>query len=411
MLAEMGLHAVIENQGAARARALVTSVALTLVASGVLLSSLGARIYATPENPFAPWWQVALFAVVAALLALIHKAPRRLIWLDARRIGAALLLVLVADLFGVSRDMELNQTVLASDLATPPPVVARLQSVSEAVAPARFWSNNAATPLEPWQRDMTVAPDELDAFRARQGLAMRSLMPSCVASAYGAPGLTGAWGALMPLRRHPHPIYEVRAPLALKLRWLRLLGARHHLSFGAPLQHDWSVVSSEAPAIYRDDAALPRAFWLGEAVWARPTTALARVGQTDFDPRRQVVLETDAEMLPIALAPSKAPPLVAATWARYDETQLSMSVEAPAPGYLVLMDSVYPGWHARVDGRETPIVPANYVGRAVAVDGGAHRIEMRFEPQSVRLGTFVSLVTLGVLASVCGANWRRNSHV
>ena len=403
-LAAMGLHAMLAGSHAARdparVRAFIVSVALLLAATGVLLSPLGATIYATPENPFAPWLQVALFAVVAILAGLIWKAPAKL--LSARRLAVALTAVLVLDLFAVSRDMELNQTVLVSDLAVPPPAVERLKAVDNVVAPARFWSSSSPVPLEPWQVQQTLSPDETDAFRARQGLLSRSLMPSCVAAAYQMPGLTGAWGALMPLKRHPQPIYLPDTPLELRLRWLRLLGARYHLTYGAPLQRDWPAISTEPPAIYRDDKALPRAFWIGQVVPVTAQNALQTVSAPGFDPARQVALETSN-----ALDSPSALPLQAATFTRYDDARLELDVTAPTAGYLVLMDSFYPGWHARVDGRQTPIVPANFTGRAVAVPAGTHRVEMWFEPQSVRVGIFVSLLALGLLAGVIGANWRK----
>lgn len=399
-LAAMGFQALLDNP-AARVRALAASLILLLASAATLLSPLGAQIYATPDAPFAPWAQVALFAVVAALLALAWKTPPFLTSrLSARRIGAALLLVLVFDLFAVSRAMEFNQTILASDLEVPPPSVVALRAANTATPPPRFWSANAATPLEPWQRQQTLSSDETTAFRAQQGLTLRSLMPSCVAAQYGQPGLTGAWGALMPLRRHPRPIYEAATPPDIKLKWLRLLNTGNHLSFGAPVQADWPVVSATPPAIYRDDAALPRAFWVGGVAPTTADTALATVSADSFDARRAVALET------ATTAARSDLPLQPATFNYYNETQMQLTIIAPAAGHLVLMDTFYPGWRARVDGRETPIVPANFVGRAVEVEAGTHTVEMWFEPQSVRLGIFISLITLGLLSAVAAAQGR-----
>ena len=407
-LAAMGFQSLLSNP-VARARAFAFSVVLLLASAAILLSPLGTQIYATPEQPFAPWAQVALFAVVAALLVLAWKPPRALASiLSVRHIGMALLLVLVCDLFAVSRDMELNQTILASDLDASPPAITALRAANLTIPPQRFWSENAATPLEPWQMQQTLSPAETDAFRSKQGLAARSLMPSCVAAQYGAPGLTGAWGALMPLRRHPHPIYEINAPRDQKLRWLRLLNVGNHIGFGKPMQSDWPAISSDPPTIYRDAQALPRAFWVGEAVQVAPENALATVSNPAFDARRQVVLETTDPLPPPAKPLQSARELQAAMFQRYDETHLELTINAPAKGYLVLMDTVFPGWHARVDGRETPIVPANFVGRAVQVEAGTHQIEMWFEPQSVRLGIFISLLMLGLLSGVAVAGRRRN---
>ncbi|HEX5041934.1 MAG TPA: YfhO family protein [Candidatus Polarisedimenticolaceae bacterium] len=49
-------------------------------------------------------------------------------------------------------------------------------------------------------------------------------------------------------------------------------------------------------------------------------------------------------------------------------------------GWLVLSDAWVPGWTARVDGREVPILKADYAFRAVAVPAGAHQVVLRYSP-------------------------------
>ncbi len=405
VLASMGLQAILDGNQNARTRAFGLSVGLLTVALVILLLPVGQMAFQSPQTPYGPWGQIALFALVAALLGFLWRSPRALSsLLSERRIAGALVALLVFDLFAVSRDMELNQTVLSSDLDTAPPAVAKLKSVNTPVMPERFWSDNTPLPLESWQLGKNLSPDEANTFRARQGLALRSLMPSCVAAEFGAPGLTGAWGALMPLRRHPQPIYEANGDATLRLRWLRLLNTRYHLSFGPAKESDWTTVSTEAPAIYRDPQALPRAFWVGKIVPATPGDALALVNDPKFDPRREVVLESDALTL-ADLGAGAGSGLQGATVSRYDENRLELSVQAPADGQLVVMDTFYPGWRARVDGREVPVRPANFVGRAVAVGAGTHRVEMWFEPESVRLGIFISLLTLALLSGVAASGW------
>ncbi len=402
-LAALGLQAILDGSERARKRAFLWSAVLLVMALLILLLPIGAQAFESPQSPYGPWGQIAVFGVVAVLLGLLWKAPRALHALGTQRIAGALVLVLVLDLFAVSRDMELNQTILASDLDSVPPPVARLKAVNSPVAPERFWSEGADIPLESWLVKKRLSPDEATLFRSHQGLVVRSLMPSCIAAQYGMPGLTGAWGALMPLRRHPQPIYADKPDAALKIRWLRLLNTRYHLSFGAPAQSDWTPVSTETPAIYRDDKALPRAFWVGRAVAVTPENALSVVNGARFDPRREVALES--RFVPLPDAANASPELRAATFSRYEENRFQLSIDAPARGQLVVMDTFYPGWRARVDGREVPIAPANFVGRAVAVEAGRHSVEMWFEPESVRLGMFVSLLSLSLLSGVAVSSW------
>jgi hypothetical protein len=67
---------------------------------------------------------------------------------------------------------------------------------------------------------------------------------------------------------------------------------------------------------------------------------------------------------------------------------------ARAGGMLVLSDSYYPGWVARVDGAPAPIHRVNRIFRGVVVPAGVHRVEFRYEPLSFKLGALLSLLSL-----------------
>lgn len=84
----------------------------------------------------------------------------------------------------------------------------------------------------------------------------------------------------------------------------------------------------------------------------------------------------------------------------YSPEEVVVDVAARQDGYLVLLDSFYPGWTARVDGVEVPIERANYLFRAVYVQEGEHVVVFRYEPDSFRAGSTVSLGSLLLLSGV-----------
>ena len=75
-------------------------------------------------------------------------------------------------------------------------------------------------------------------------------------------------------------------------------------------------------------------------------------------------------------------------------------MESNSPGYLVLLDSYYPGWHAYVDGKEARILAANYAFRAVEVRAGKHRVEFLYRPRSFYAGLSVTGLAIALGTAV-----------
>jgi hypothetical protein len=74
--------------------------------------------------------------------------------------------------------------------------------------------------------------------------------------------------------------------------------------------------------------------------------------------------------------------------------KILLRVEAPAPGWLLLSDTWYPGWSAWVNGQPTEIQRADYLFRAVRVPVGASTVEFQYKPFSFWSGLVISLSCL-----------------
>lgn len=79
------------------------------------------------------------------------------------------------------------------------------------------------------------------------------------------------------------------------------------------------------------------------------------------------------------------------TFIAYDETRVSLRVDAPAPAYLVVKDAYYPGWQATVNDAPTPIYRANLLFRAIPVPAGQSAVVLRFEPTSWRAALYIGI--------------------
>ena len=65
---------------------------------------------------------------------------------------------------------------------------------------------------------------------------------------------------------------------------------------------------------------------------------------------------------------------------------MTVDVQAPAEGYLILSEVWYPGWQATVNGAAAAVEAAGGVLRAVRVPAGASTVVLRFWPTSFTWG-------------------------
>jgi uncharacterized membrane protein YfhO len=94
---------------------------------------------------------------------------------------------------------------------------------------------------------------------------------------------------------------------------------------------------------------------------------------------------------------------------------LKYNVENPSNGLLVFSEIYYAeGWKASIDGKESPVIRANYVLRAMEVPAGNHEIVFRFEPKSFsngnRISLFSSIAVLGLLGFTAFMSFRKKEE-
>jgi len=165
------------------------------------------------------------------------------------------------------------------------------------------------------------------------------------------------------------------------------------------------LVHSGDVKVYENLDVLGRAF-VTRRVWgaAGQEEALACMQAADFDPTEAVVIEGgDAETLPVP------PPEVEEDIqiVSYAPERVVVQTDLAAPGYLVLTDADYPGWHAWVDGQEVEVLTADVLFRAVRLGEGQHRVLFAFEPRLLWVGGVIGLIGLAGLAgflAVCVYN-------
>jgi hypothetical protein len=127
--------------------------------------------------------------------------------------------------------------------------------------------------------------------------------------------------------------------------------------------------------------------------------ALQSVTRPGFDPRTEVILESDPGLGPSARGESSA----TAGHARYlamEPQSALVSVEAATPGLVLIRTPYARGWHAQVDGRQAKLLPADFLVQAVPVAAGHHTIRLTYEDPSIGYGLGASALGLGVLGGL-----------
>jgi len=94
---------------------------------------------------------------------------------------------------------------------------------------------------------------------------------------------------------------------------------------------------------------------------------------------------------------------------RQDPEQTELKLRAPRACFLMASEQYFPGWRARVDGKEARIYRADLALRAVFIPAGEHQVVFWYEPGSFRLGLWVSLSGVFSLVMVLISSFKKRS--
>ncbi|WPR70500.1 YfhO family protein [Flavobacterium sp. NG2] len=99
---------------------------------------------------------------------------------------------------------------------------------------------------------------------------------------------------------------------------------------------------------------------------------------------------------------------------KYKPNYLKYTAETKKEGLAVFSEIYYEkGWNAYIDGELTDHFPVNYVLRAMMVPAGKHTIEFKFEPDVIKTGSTITLISSGIilLLLIGGVYYERKKKV
>ncbi|HUQ18419.1 MAG TPA: hypothetical protein VM099_02295 [Gemmatimonadaceae bacterium] len=150
----------------------------------------------------------------------------------------------------------------------------------------------------------------------------------------------------------------------------------------------------------------PYAWVVPIIVKAGDDAVLGTVIDPRFDVRRAGLFDSAAAVTGAQNVTALPEPLaIAATVSRYEPGRVSVKLAAPAPqgSALIVSENYFPGWSARVDGREGTAARADYTLIGVPLPTGAQNVELSFDDPAYQKGKIVTLVALVLIVLAIGA--------
>jgi hypothetical protein len=386
-----------------------------VVAMAALLAGLGTeRVLAGPAQPFRrnlillaltmalgvaaylllpPLWMVhavrgALIAAIAivAVLAVHFLASR-----GSR--SAAFLLVAVVSLDLAAATWPL-QGFGGTDIVRPPPAARAVLELRPPLPyPPRIYRSHATS--DAVNRWFPAHSNTEGEFR------LVSTLITNTVNAWGLATLPGYDPAIPAL---VETVWERGRPTGQSA--LRLLGAEYAV---LPVA-DPRAPKNDRPGLepvfdplpgarlYRIPGTLPRVFLAAHAEVLSDDAALERLYQPETVAGASVWLAPAGGARPLAQPPGRAGDCALE---RYQNDRITAVCTARQPATAVFVEQWSRGWSATVDGRPAPLLRANLIMRAVAVEPGTHRIDLQFRTPGLTAGGLITAFCLLVL----GLGW------
>ncbi|MBW1699112.1 MAG: YfhO family protein [Deltaproteobacteria bacterium] len=127
----------------------------------------------------------------------------------------------------------------------------------------------------------------------------------------------------------------------------------------------------------------------------------ALAGATGDDLRKKVLLETEPPAAFRQSVPAAGNNMESKIdILSYTPSYIELIVATDKKGFLVISDNYHPGWKAKVDDEDTPIMRANYIMRAIPINPGTHKIIFIYKPKWIILSIIITIVGWLVLISL-----------
>ncbi len=176
-----------------------------------------------------------------------------------------------------------------------------------------------------------------------------------------------------------------------RLRLLKRSNVKYAIAWDAKTSFsgNYPIMTPEHLKNFED--ALPRAFLVPKMEQGKELELLNTYYSEEFDPLQTVLLSEPVEFQETSNFKGEVESI------KYSPNHVTIHTNQQGNGFLVLLDSYFPGWTVTVDGEERKILQANHFYRAVQLGPGRHTLEFDFYPVGFTEGLIISGISLVIL--------------
>ncbi len=125
-------------------------------------------------------------------------------------------------------------------------------------------------------------------------------------------------------------------------------------------------------------------------IFLSEANALTTIFSDQFDSSRLVCLLDDARNAVHASGGGGSEIL----FPQFSAHAIHFKTQSATPAMVVIAQTYFPNWRARVDGNETPLWRANYAFQALEVPAGAHEVDVIYKDAAFETGVVISATSL-----------------
>ncbi len=89
----------------------------------------------------------------------------------------------------------------------------------------------------------------------------------------------------------------------------------------------------------------------------------------------------------------------------YNTDRIKLYVDSPCNGFISTAEVYYPGWRAKVDNIEVPVLQSNYAFRSILITTGKHNVEFYYSPDIYYKGGLISSFSIFALVILIKPNF------